>query len=87
MISDLSSSTLTTSSAAFTPPLPLRNLPGPNTEQVEAFKIAHNSNPIAQAVNDKYRIYIMVEVLSGNSIFNELNPKPAIMDAIPAIPL
>ena len=53
VISDFSSNTLTAWSADFRPSLPLKNLPGPNTEHVAEFKIAHNSNPIAQAVIDR----------------------------------
>ena len=52
----LSSSTATTCSAPAIPPYPLRNLPGPKTEQVAEFNIAQSSSPIALAVNPKYRI-------------------------------
>ena len=49
----LSSKTFTTYSAAATPPLALKNLPGPNTEQVAALRMAHSSKPIAPAVKAK----------------------------------
>ena len=85
--SALSSKTFTTDSAAWTPPRALRNLPGPNTEHVAEFKIAHSSKPIAPAVNAKYRISKAMNVLSGKLILSELKPKPANMAAIPLIEL
>ncbi len=87
VISILSSSTCTACSADSIPSLPLRNLPGPNTEQVAAFKIAHNSRPIALAVIDRQSIQTSDEVELGNSIFKLENPKPASIAAIPEIPL
>jgi len=93
VISDLSSSTYTAYSAAFSPPCPLRNFPGPksinknatlpNTEQHAAFSIAHNSRPTADAVIARYIISTMTDVSFGNYIFKELNPKPASIAAIP----
>ena len=56
VISLFSSSTCTASFASCIPFLPLRNLPGPNTEQVAEFRMAHNSRPIAHAVTHKYAI-------------------------------
>jgi len=56
VISLFSSRTFTASLADLMPSLPRRNLPGPNTEQVAEFKIAHNSNPIAHAVIERYAI-------------------------------
>ena len=46
----LSSNTATTYSAAASPPFPLRNLPGPKTEQVAELRIAQSSRPMAAAV-------------------------------------
>ena len=87
VMSALSSSTYTTYSAATSPPLPLRNFPGPNTEQVVALRIAQSSNPMAPAVKARDRICNIVRVWAGNSIRNELNPKPASIAAIPLIEL
>ena len=53
VISDFSSSTATAFSADCNPSFPLRNLPGPKTEHVAEFKIAHSSSPIADAVMAK----------------------------------
>ena len=53
VISLFSSKTLTASFADWSPFLPLRNLPGPKTEQVAEFKIAQSSNPIAHAVIER----------------------------------
>ena len=83
----LSSNTFTTYSAAATPPLALKNLPGPNTEQVAALRMAHSSKPIAPAVNARYRISNTIHVLSGKLIRNELKPNPANIAAIPLIEL
>ena len=85
MVSAFSSRTLTASSADLIPPFPLKNLPGPKTEQVAAFRIAQSSSPMAQAVKLKYSIYVIVLVSLGKFILKELNPKPANIAAIPAI--
>ena len=87
VISVLSSRTATTYSAAARPPLPLRNLPGPKTAQVAAFRIAQSSRPMAPAVKAKYRISKITLVSLGKSILNELKPKPASIAAIPLIEL
>ena len=56
VISDFSSSTYIAFSAEASPCYPLKNFPGPNTEQHAEFNIAHNSNPIAIAVTARYII-------------------------------
>jgi hypothetical protein len=70
-------------SADASPCLPLKNFPGPNTEQQAEFKIAHSSSPIAEAVIPRYKISTIVGVEAGNCIFREEKPKPASIAAIP----
>ena len=67
--------------------MPLKNLPGPNTEHVAELRIAHNSRPIAAAVNARYKISKTIHVSSGKLILRELKPNPASIAAMPLIEL
>ena len=87
MISDFSSRTSNAWLADSYPSFPLRNLPGPNTEQVAELRMAHNSKPIAAAVTDKNAICKTWGVSFGNSYLRAPKANPAIIAAIPDIPL
>ena len=87
VISLFSSKTFTASLAEDNPFRPLKNFPGPKTEQIDELRMAHNSSPIAQAVIDRYVICSKYGVESLNCIFREPNANPAIIAAIDEIPL